>query len=150
MSKFDQLTASYDAKGRYWDGLQSMVSRVRKEFCAHLGVPDAKSINIGGYTIPVVSTGKVDELGNFAIYPDDELPTDNESIFFSMRLAYGVTDSAPRIDVKPFVVFNLAIRETANGYPVTIMRDAEKKEFNGPLYTLLFEELFVSAMDSLK
>lgn len=150
MSKFDQLNASYEAKGLYWDGLQDMIGRVRNDFCAYLGVAETKHIAVGRDTLPVVSTGRVDERGYFTTHPDDELPTDNESILFSMRLAYGATTSTPRVDPKPYVVFNLAITATANGYPVTIMKDAEKKEFNGPVYTLLFDELFSRAMGSLK
>lgn len=150
MSKLEQLTASYKAKELYWDELQSMVKRVRTDFSAYLGVPDTMHIPVGRHDLPVVTTGKVDERGIFIPFPDDELPTDNESILFSLRLAYGATTSAARSDVKPFIVFDLAIKGTANGYPVTIMQEDEKKEINGPIYSLLFDELFSRTIASLK
>lgn len=149
MSKFEKLATTYKAKELYWGGVQSMVSRVRTDFHAYLGVPEDKLISFGSELLPVVSTGKVDEGGDFIAIPDDELLTNQSSIVFSLRLAYGSKKSVSRADPKSFIVFELSIKGTESGYPVTI-QGSEVKEFNGPLYNVLFDELFRRAVASIR
>lgn len=148
--RYDQLKAAYEqaknAELAYWAELQRLVRRVRTDFAVYLGVSEDNWIPVGSSTLPTISIGITNEKGEFEARTEAQLPKNGRSIEFSLRLVFGGSlNSEPN----PLVVFPLSITEAGGGFPITVKSDPDEPEFNGPIHTQLFDDLFKRAMDSV-
>ncbi|WP_421526765.1 hypothetical protein [Pseudomonas brenneri] len=141
MSKYDELRdgylASKAADVEHWEALQHALREFRKDFSAHLGIPEGARIRVGSTEIPPVVLGS--EVDNFfKLVPYNSLKKFNYGYEFAMRVSF---DEEVYESPCNFAVIPLHISKPEGEIVIKHFAGFDTKSFQGPDFSGLYEYL---------
>ena len=149
MSKYETLRQQFiSAKStdvQYWESLQEMISRIRREFSDFLEIPSEITVLVDGKEAPAVVIGKLDN-GKLRLIPYADLPKSGRSITFDLQLTFDrETYSKPR----NYTIFSLSISKDRPGFAVEVFGPDGTTDFIGPHFRELYEHLYSAATKAI-
>ncbi|NWL48394.1 hypothetical protein DM819_21630 [Pseudomonas hunanensis] len=141
MSIYESLKAKYTdgwkLELQYWDDLERLAQRSRKDFADFVGVDSGDTVIVGGEELLVVELGSYLD-NKFEPCRVSELPRKNRELEVAFRLNFQIDVNPPK---KVQHVFTFELTKENGSFQAIDRVDFESKRFLVPEFTNFFKHL---------
>jgi len=141
MSIYESLKAKYTdgwkLELQYWEDLERLAQRCRKDFAGFVGVNPDDQVTINDQTLPIVELGKYTD-NKFEPCGAKELPRAVRELEIALRLNFFIDVDPPQ---KVQHIFTFALTGDNGSFKAIDRVDFQNKQFLVPEFTSFFNHL---------